>query len=490
MLLFLALIRYMKGETKKGNGVKRRMKRIVAGAAALLVALSAGCSKSDNDAAGIGKAWGVDEQGSIKVMYYDELNFFNEYGNLFYSKYPNINIEVISTSSVYNNSNGDYKTAYMKLIETEQPDVIMTDMSTFDKLAADGMLLELDPLMKRDDLKEDEIYPGLLQSLRDRAGGKLYAIGPRFSSQALFYNKDLFQKYGVPLPTDGMTWSNVLELAKRFPTEGSEEERIYGLYRANGTDTPFYLAMSMADTYGLSYIDGAEKKVTIQTDSWKQVLQEAVDAVKSGVLNKPKADPVSAPLTYDSYLKQNLFATGRAAMSVDHSYNITTLSQFKNVVKDVQIPNWDVVTMPVDPKNPDTTTSISWDELFGINAKSANNRAAWELVKYLNGEEYAKTMSRSPASNGLLARTKYNIDKEGHNIEAFYKLKPAANETSPYLYDIPNGFFQSFMALANMELNQVMDNKKSLDEALAALQTQGQASLDAALAANGTEAKQ
>lgn len=466
------------------------MKRFAAGAAALLLAFSVGCSKSGDSPGGLGKAWGPDEQGSVKVMYYDELSFFSQYGNLFYSKYPNINVEVISISSIYSNPAADYRKEYRKLIEKEQPDVIITDLSTFDKLAADGMLLELDPLINKNDFKEEDIYPGLLQSLRDRTGGKLYAIGPRFSSQAIYYNKDLFQKHGVPFPTDGMTWSNVLELAKRFPTDGSPEERIYGLYRPSGMDNAFYLALSMGETHGLSYINGAEKKVTIQTDSWKPIMQEAIDGIISGVINKPKADPQAMPTTYEDYLKQNLFATGRAAMSVDYSYNMLILSQFKNMVKDVQIPNWDLVTPPIDPNTPDSTSSISWNELFGINAKSSNSRAAWELVKYLNSDDFAKTMSRSPSSNGLLVRTKYNQDKEGHNIQAFFKLKPIADEEAPYLYDIPQNFYQTLIALGNQEITQVVDGKKTLDEAMAAIQTQGQAALDAALEANAAESKQ
>lgn len=53
-------------------------------------------------------------------------------------------------------------------------------------------------------------------------------MAPSISTRALFYNKDLFDRYGVPYPTNAMTWDDVLALAKRFPTKGEGEGRIYG----------------------------------------------------------------------------------------------------------------------------------------------------------------------------------------------------------------------------------------------------------------------
>ncbi|MDG0873339.1 extracellular solute-binding protein [Paenibacillus thiaminolyticus] len=49
----------------------------------------------------------------------------------------------------------------------------------------------------------------------------MYGLSPTFVSSAVYYNKDLFEQYGVTPPQDKMTWEQLLDLAARFPVEGS-----------------------------------------------------------------------------------------------------------------------------------------------------------------------------------------------------------------------------------------------------------------------------
>ncbi|MDF2927335.1 MAG: extracellular solute-binding protein [Paenibacillaceae bacterium] len=457
------------------------MKRYTAAAVVLLL-LGTGCSRGDNSRQDDSlRAWSEEDQATITVMYYDESAFFTEYGNLFYSKYPNIDIEVLSTQGIYKPGE-DYLTQYRKFVSEKQPDVIMSSTGVFESLAADGQFLDLDLLVNRDGFQVDQYYPGMLDALRTMGGGKLYGLAPRFSSTALYYNKDLFEQHGIAPPEDGMSWKDVFELAKRFPAGGTDKERIYGFSTDSHQNGVFYFGQSLASTYGLNFMDFGQKKITIQTKLWEEVFGLAIDALQSGALNSRK-DPAApaAPVMYEDYLMQNLFVAGRSAMTVDHSYLMTNLNQAKNRLTGTPAVNWEIVTAPVDPAAPDISRSVNWNQLFSVRAGSANASAAWELVKYINGEDYAKVMSRSQPTNGLLSRISYNKDKEGRNLEPFYKLK-AKIETmdTASVYKIPDSFYQTFVNLANQELDLVMDGKKSLSEALGAIQAQGQAQLDAA----------
>ncbi|GIQ71163.1 hypothetical protein XYCOK13_39870 [Xylanibacillus composti] len=49
--------------------------------------------------------------------------------------------------------------------------------------------------------------------------GRLYGLAPFFQSHAIYYNIDLFDRYGIPYPNDKMTWKEILELASRFPAK-------------------------------------------------------------------------------------------------------------------------------------------------------------------------------------------------------------------------------------------------------------------------------
>jgi multiple sugar transport system substrate-binding protein len=218
-------------------------------------------------------------------------------------------------------------------------------------------------------------------------------------------------------------------------------------------------------------------QITIQTDAWKHVLETTVNALKSGALYMPPADNQNSNQAqmYENYLKQNLFVVGRLAMTMDGSYLMDNLRRAKDTLKDITPVNWDIVTVPVNPQNPEYSNTVSVSQIFAVNAQSTNTRAAWNFVKYINSDEYAKIMSKT--SQAMLTRTTYSKEKDGHSLEPFYLLKP--NPDTPYksFEKIPVEFYQPFSTLAEQEIKAVMDGKKSTDEALKTIQEKGQEAL-------------
>ena len=86
-----------------------------------------------------------------------------------------------------------------------------------------------DTMTEDEKFNKETLIPGLLDYMKEMGGGKLYGLSPSFYSQVIFYNKDMFNKYGIPLPEDRMSWEKVFELAQRFPTDGAKDKRVYGL---------------------------------------------------------------------------------------------------------------------------------------------------------------------------------------------------------------------------------------------------------------------
>ncbi|MBA2939899.1 sugar ABC transporter substrate-binding protein [Paenibacillus sp. CGMCC 1.16610] len=460
------------------------MKRWMCTLATIAVTASlTGCNFSEKASgssreAGSLKKLGKDEKATIKVLYYDKTSFYQQYGNLFMAKYPNIDVEVISNQGIYG-AGKDPQEALIHLIDEEKPDVLLLNGSDqLEKFAQQGRLYALDDVIKQDKFDVEHILPATLDSIRLKGEGKLYGLSPDFYSQALYYNKDLFEQYGIEFPKNKMSWEEAMNLAKRFPTDGQGDQRIYGFsaYSYMGEGVAYQYMNSIGTTLGLSFIDPEQMKLTIQTDAWKKALQLTVDSLKSGALYAPKSQTDSnAPRMYEDYLKQNLFAMGKVAMTIDGNYMIQTLQQAKDVLKDVKPVNWDIVTVPVDPQNPDFSNTVSVSNVFGINAQSPNTRAAWEFIKYINSDEFARVMSKS--SSSLMTRTTYSKDKDGHNLEAFYLLKPNPDKNYTGLEKIPSSFYQPFTLLANQEIQAVIDGKKSADEALKTIQDKGQEQL-------------
>ncbi|MFD1953191.1 ABC transporter substrate-binding protein [Paenibacillus thailandensis] len=449
--------------------MKRLLKMMLP--AALTVSMLAGCSfggSSDPK---------KNEQASIKVMYYDEQQFFRDYGMLFSALYPNIDIEVVSTQTVRYEEGKDMEAEMMKFIEENQPDVLMLDSEQYEKMAAEGKLYDLETRMSQEKYNTENIVPGLIDYLKEKGGGKLYGMVPDFYGQALYYNKDLFDKYNIPYPTDRMSWNDVLQLARMFPTDGSDKDRVYGL-KMSYDKSLFQIGNTIGNTNGLSFVNANKKEVTINTDGWKSVFQTALDAIDSKTLYFESENQQDAQ-TYEDYLMSDPFISGRLAMMVEGPWMRQQIEEAENYLKDKAevVKNWDLVTVPVDPQNPDYSSAMSFNTIYAINAQSPSTDAAWQFINYVTSDEYARVASKSGFYNGFPIRTDYIKDEEGRNYAAFYALKPSTRNPYGEFDKLPSNFYMEFDGIANQELTGVQEGTKTLDEALQSLQEKGQAAL-------------
>lgn len=424
----------------------------------------------------------AEKKSTIKVMFWDEGYFFQQYGDLFALKNPNIEIEVVSTQSMYSNRGDeviDYKKAFKDFVEKEQPDVLMLDTDNYSTFATEGKLQELDTLIERDKYNTETIYPNLLDLLKSKGEGKLYGMAPSFYGSVIFYNADLFAKYGVELPHDGMTWQEILDTARRFPTDGDEKTRVYGYGNQYGGVNAEQLASQISRTLGLQSINTDTMKITLDTDSWKQVYKLAFEAIDSKALYNPQDGGFNGG-TMEEYYQSQPFLMGRMAMTVDSSYMLQNMKQAKEAIKDYKPFKMGMVAGPVDPALPDSTRDISFSEIFAIRANSPNVDAAWEFVKFINGEDFAKVKSRT-MNNGLLSRMGFSKEYDGLNLDVFYKLKPSPDDSYRSMDKIPSDFYSQYQPIVDRELGLVKDKSKSLDEALKTIQDEAQVVLDKAV---------
>ena len=423
---------------------------------------------------------GEDAKATIKVTYWDEGSFFREFGNLFLMQYPNIDIEVVSTNSIYG-PDKDPAEAMKEFIENEQPDVLMLGSYNINDLISENMLYELDPVIAQDRFDIENMLPEAVEGLRSMGNGKLYGLAPTFSSSALFYNKALFTEHGVPLPTDGMTWEQVLQLAEQFPTDGDEESRIYGLdiNRSPGSDS--WRLLQMGTEQGLTYVDPVSKRVTMNTDSWKKTAELALRLATSKSVYVQNQGNEAQTRTYEEYLLSDPFIAGKTAMKVQDSYLLGNLKEAKSQLKDKFQLEYDVVSVPVHADQTSSSGSFNFNQIFAINAKSPNLRAAWEFVKFINSDAVARVTSRAPAMGGLPVRTEYIRNEEGIHIEAFYKQGAQRNDMYSSYRELPQEFFNAFHGIIATHWDAVVNETKTIDEMLASIETEGQVALDKAL---------
>ncbi|WP_183530840.1 extracellular solute-binding protein [Paenibacillus baekrokdamisoli] len=414
------------------------------------------------------------EKSTLKVMYYDERSFYDQFGMLYAALHPNVDFSVVSNQNTSNEPVKDPEAVFDKFIEEQQPDIIMLSPDELTKYAGEGKLVELDAMTEEKDYNKGTLIPGLLDYMKDLGEGKIYGLSPNFYSQVIFYNKDMFTKYGIALPEDHMSWDKLFELAQRFPRDGAKDKRVYGLNLGYNSDI-FQLGSLIGGAQNLSMFNPKSKQVTIDTDAWKKVFQTAINGLKSGAMYKEDQNG-SSNSTYEDYLLRDPFVSGKAAMTMDGAYMMNQIKEAQTRLKDKVIKNWDIVTVPIDPQNPDSSPYMSFGQIFAINSKSVNIDAAKDFIRYVTSDEFARVNAKRNNGN-FPVRTKYIVDDGNHNMTAFYSLKPMQSSIYKDLDKLPQNFFNQFMGIAQEGLKGVLDGKKSIDEALALVQTKGQQAL-------------
>ncbi|MCM3699802.1 ABC transporter substrate-binding protein [Paenibacillus macerans] len=427
------------------------------------------------------------ETTTLKIIYPNSELFYKQYGDGFTTLNDHIQFEVISDADIYMDMGDKTKEeVYAQFIREEQPDLLILDAHQFKNQINDGNLAELDSLCTRDNYNLDGFVPGLVDQLREIGGGQLYGLTPSFSNKALFYNKDLFKKNDIELPADGMSWYDIIDLARHFPTGVDKQPRIYGYSGGEVYEAPMDLVTlidKMSRAEGLSIVNTNTMQVTIDTDAWKKVIQTAIKADQSGAIFN-SMDELFTSGTVEEFYDSQPFLMGRSAMHIGSVMSLALMDHFKQDLNDDVPFELGIAAGPVDPLDP-TSTYVTPGDIFAINLASVHQDAAWEFIKYVCGEDYARASSESNelllGQQLLLSRSGFMKDYEGISLEPFYQLRSKFPSHSDDWYKLPDQFFNDFAAILSRELELVKKGQKSLDEAIATVKSEAQAVLDQAV---------
>lgn len=426
----------------------------------------------------------LDPEGKvkIKVMYHNDESFYRDYGNgfdaIFNEKYPNLEFEFISLIEMYPDieKNGtSFEEEYLKLIEKNKPDILFfTKTDLFEKMAQEGKLYNLDPIIAQEKFDVDSYMLGLIDMMRHYGDGSLYGLAPSFYTNNLYYNAELFREYQIDPPRNQMSWKEVLELSQRFAGLGSNDKPIYGLTEDFGRVEE--LLFGIAATSSLRALDPKGEKLEFNTEGWKEAMELVADAVRSRAVFASQEDV--------RYLQTGPFLRGEVAMVFGSGMFRNQLLQGP-MQDDGKEMEWNMVTVPVDPASPDESPFVELNGIYAIAADSANKRAAWEFMKYVNSPEMAKALSRSPHA-GLQTRSGYTKEIAGKSTESFYLLRPKAGGGSIWggsKVNRPDEFTFGFPSLVEKQLYEMIENGKSAEAAAAAIESEGNALLEQARAA-------
>lgn len=395
--------------------------------------------------------------GKIKVLYWNQEMFNADYGNMFYSKYPDIEVEVVSLDNLVNRSEGSID-ELIKQIDQANIDVVFTRSYEEYLTFSNREVLEgLDEWIQKDHFDIDNFNPHIISLLRENTSNRLNGLAPMFSSIALFYNKDMFDQFSIEYPEDQLSWKDVFGLATRFV---DDKDDTYGF---SFKGSLYELVSMIGRTNGLNIVTVNNNNIWIMNDSeeWENILATVQEVHQSGAIHI--TEPVFTA-TLDVKEKEELFINGKSAMT------ISTPSLIEQYEKSDKSFTLGIVTVPVDPAFRDSSYTIRPNQVFGIYSKSPNKELAWKFISFVNSDEVAKVKSKSVT--GLYTRTTYSEELFGHSLEPFYKLNHDIRICYPI--DLPRGFNRALNELVTKEATQFLSGSQNSHETVIKIKQEGE----------------
>lgn len=357
---------------------------------------------------GLGHAFGQSDQtATLRVQAFGgdaELAGINNAIARFNKAYPNVTVEVsidpISTGW------GDYVTKVLgQFTSGTAADVYGTAIETFQAFSSRGLWLPLNDFVAQNSGFSD-FAPSLFEQGSYKGNINYIPIG--WNNIMINYNRDLFDKAGLPYPQRGWTWDEFRDTAKKLTVKdgsGAVTQFGYEVPNQNFFIQPWFFAN------GTGILNADWSASNMLDPKVAETLQFLYDLIHvDGVSPIPGADTMD-----------NQFMAGQVAM-ISRGQWIVQNAKKNNVNMDIAIP----------PKKEKEATIIGFGA-YAISNTSANPDLAKALVLELTSEETQR--EQGERGGGVPGR------KSAASSEAFLAFPPSAflyYETLPFTVPVPS----------------------------------------------------
>ncbi|GGD46796.1 ABC transporter substrate-binding protein [Paenibacillus nasutitermitis] len=398
-----------------------------------------------------------------------------EYGYRDYleAAFPDLTVKLVEMKV---DVNQDMVQQLKQFIREEQPDLITGAFGYYVALADNGLLENLTARLSGSGMSEDDFQPGVMERLKQTDNGELYGLAPAFNSQVLVFNTDLFAKYAVQPPSDGMTLPEIFKLADTFSRAGGAKDGVVG-YHQSLSSLPSDQLSNLAQSEALQAYNPNTGEMTINTSSWKTIFQSVVDLYGSGALAMQDVKPeiVDGVELYgkEAMEESDLFKQGKAAMTLANHGQYAG-SGF----------NTGEVTPPVTTADRNRTVHLYVPSVMSIRSGSPNADKAWEVIQFMNSDHMAKVRANLQ-DDGFSSLNAYRQFDANPVVDKLYALHsvPLPTKLPKMGFEAEVKFTNQLMELENGEIAAVVKKDKTLDAAIAVIQKEGQFLLNAAMPA-------
>lgn len=382
----------------------------------------------------------IEDQKADLTIYSQAGDSFDEvYGNSIRKKFPNYTIRFLEKTE---------NTSLTDLVAAKQRIDIIWDSVGYwpNNMLNNGLEYDMSDLIKENNIDLNRFEDVLIHFLKgERFNNQILGLPVANNNMILYYNKDIFDKFSVQYPKDGMTWDEAIDLSRK-------------LNKADG-DTLYYgLAASInhvirTNSFSADTVDPATNKVTINTnENWKKIFQKIFVDVANDAAYREKLTKVNdRPGEPNFYTDKDLAMFGFLA-------TMANLEELKHM-------NWDIVSLPTFAELPGIG-SQPYPIYFSITSISNQKQAAMQVIEYLVSDEFQLAASRGGSMTVLkdymikqeFAKDTYWKDKNAGAM--FYNQLANINNKSIFENDIEKIYRKDLvdLMLGTLDINTALRN--------------------------------
>jgi multiple sugar transport system substrate-binding protein len=325
------------------------------------------------------------------------------------------------------------------------PDVFLMNYRYYGQFAAKNAITPLDERLGTgpDQLDATELYPEALEAFQWQ--GRQLCLPQNVSSLVVYYNRELFQRFGVPEPRPDWTWNDLVATAQAMTRDatgvqikGGESDAgsavaTWGL----GVEPTLIRIAPFVWSAGGDIVDDpdAPTRLTFDTPAAREALRQFIDL-------RAAYGVVPTDQEVEAQDDESRFANGGLAMLLSSRRLTPTLRGVDGL-------DWDVAALPVHNQ----PAGILHSDAYCITSASGRQDAAWEFVRFALGPDGQRIIAgtgRTVPSNMAVSRSEAFLDptKPPRNAQVFLDAigtirRTPTISTWPEIEDATNGILEN-----------------------------------------------
>ncbi|MGW4500411.1 ABC transporter substrate-binding protein [Micromonospora sp. NPDC004336] len=329
-------------------------------------------------AAGCGSGAGSSADGPVRLLVFgapEELAAYRTLVEAYEKARPGADVQLVEAS--------DRKDLLARLATSvaggAPPDLFLMNYRFYGQFAAKDVVEPLDDRLAASDAVDPaDYYPVAWNAFRWK--DRQLCLPQNVSSLAVYYNRTLFAKYGVPEPKAGWTWNDLVATAGAMTRDSrgavirateSEGAALRPAVHGLGVEPSIIRLAPFVWSNGGQLVDDPARptRLTLDTPAAREALKNLVDLrLAYGVV--PTDEEVEAE---DD---ESRFANGRLAMLMSSRRSTTTFRSITGF-------EWDVAPLPVYKEQ----VGVLHSDAYCMTRGAKNKDAAWRFLEFAIAEE-------------------------------------------------------------------------------------------------------